>query len=101
VRNIHPAEKPVAPIGFAGVITGPSRVSLDWIDNEEDDLLGYYVYRSYKPTGGFKRFKIAPLGSSSFVDTTADTTRKIYYRVAAATDDGAVSVFSSTSVLPA
>lgn len=60
------------------------RVSLSWSANRTDpDLIGYIVYRSDRPEGGFRCITEEPVRTNAFVDPDAPQGRECFYRVAA------------------
>ncbi|MGB7159700.1 MAG: DNRLRE domain-containing protein, partial [Tepidisphaeraceae bacterium] len=74
---------PEAPAGLtaSGSTNG---IHLDWVNNTESDLAGYYVYRSSTAGGTYTKISGAsPLLSSSFLDTTAPSGQVSHYRVTA------------------
>jgi pectate lyase len=78
------AAAPAAPTGLT-VIPGEANVPLDWNNNGEGDLAGYYVYRSTNSGPPYSRLNSTPLTNSDYIDniTTHDTT---YYYVVTAVD---------------
>ena len=73
---------PAAPTGLT-VLTGDATVALDWDDNSEADLAGYYVYRS--TTSGSDYVLVSSLlGSSGYTDDTAENGITYFYVVTAA-----------------
>lgn len=62
-------EIPAAPSGLQ-LSHASSLIQLDWDDNTESDLLGYWVYRSALPGGAYQRMNVAPLTSSAFTDSS-------------------------------
>ena len=54
----------------------------------------YYVYRSTKKTGGFK--KVATVAGQSYTDTKASKGKTYYYKVAAVTNAGTTGAYSDT-----
>ncbi|MCI0543783.1 MAG: hypothetical protein L0Z49_04960, partial [Actinobacteria bacterium] len=63
---------------------GDAQVSLNWDDNTEPDLAGYYVYRQEKIAGIYQtELRIASPTSSAYVDATAENGKTYRYRVSA------------------
>lgn len=58
-------------------------VLLDWDDNPEEDLAGYYVYRSTTPAGGYIRLTPSMILSSDYFDSTVINGTTYYYVVTA------------------
>ena len=59
-------------------------MSLDWSDNAEGDLAGYYVYRSTTSGGTYTRLNSTLLTSSNYTDNTVTNGTTYYYVVTAA-----------------
>lgn len=96
ITNIRPELMPPTPSGFAAYQVSRG-VQLNWADNSNDDLLGYYVFRSNNGVGGFKRLNNTPLTLSEYLDTAITDGSKAYYRVMAVTTTGATSIVASAS----
>jgi hypothetical protein len=75
---------PAAPTGLTAT-TGDGTASLDWNNNTEGDLAGYYVYRSTSSSGVYSRLNSSLLASSDYNDNTV-TNGIIYYYVVTAVD---------------
>jgi len=73
---------PGAPEGLSATPDGDS-VLLAWTGNAEADLLGYRVYRSTTPGGGYLSITGSPVPSALFDDTTALPQTRYYYVVTA------------------
>ncbi len=76
---------------------GDGQVSLDWADNQESDLEGYYVYRSTTSESGYSQINSSLLESSSYTDSSVDNDTTYYYVVSAA-DNSANESVTSTEV---
>jgi len=76
---------PEIPVGFNGSIDSTGIVSLQWEDNTDEDLWGYYVYATNDSLTEFLRVTDHPLKTSEFTDTLSvnTLTKSIHYRVAA------------------
>ncbi|MGB7156696.1 MAG: choice-of-anchor D domain-containing protein [Tepidisphaeraceae bacterium] len=96
ITNVTPELLPPTPAGF-NAYQNDSGVQLDWADNTNDDLLGYYVYRSNNGVGGFKRLNDEPLTDSEYLDTTITDGGKWYYRVLAVATGGGASTVASAA----
>ena len=62
---------PEVPAGLSArvVESDGAEVSLSWTANRSDpDLVGYIVYRSDRPEGGFRRITDDPVRTNAFVD---------------------------------
>jgi len=57
-----------APTGLVAQLQAGG-VQLDWQDNGEPDLAGYYVWRASSPGGNFEQRNPSPLGASEFFDS--------------------------------
>lgn len=73
---------PAAPTGLSAS-AGNQTISLDWNDNGESDLAGYYVYRSTVSGGPYTRQNTTLLGSSNFTDANVTNGTAYYYVVTA------------------
>jgi beta-xylosidase/fibronectin type 3 domain-containing protein len=63
-------------------------VLLDWDDNAESDLAGYFVYRSAVSGGDFELLNEAALTASEFADESVSNGTTYYYVVAAVNTSG-------------
>jgi fibronectin type 3 domain-containing protein len=73
---------PAAPTGLSGTSTRNS-VSLNWADNSESDLAGYFVYRATRSGGPYTRVTGSPVGASAYVDTGLNSRTRYFYYVTA------------------
>ena len=84
-----PRQDLIAPEVPSGLIANLAEgeggaVSLSWSANWSDpDLIGYVVYRSDRPEGGFRCITDEPVLTNAFVDGNAPLGRECFYRVAA------------------
>lgn len=76
---------PAAPTGLAAAAAGQSIV-LDWEDNSEEDLFGYYVYRSATSGSGYEKINTWPLTDSEYTDSDVIGGNTYYYVVTAVDD---------------
>ncbi|MHC5162356.1 MAG: hypothetical protein ACYSO4_04465, partial [Planctomycetota bacterium] len=60
---------PTAPSGLAAA-KGIQLIILNWADNQEGDLAGYNVYRSFTSGGGYDLLD-SDIGDSGYLDDTA------------------------------
>ncbi|ELR73220.1 hypothetical protein C900_05269 [Fulvivirga imtechensis AK7] len=76
---------PAIPKGISAVIDTSGIISFTWIANQEEDLLGYRVYRSNFKNSEFSQLTSSPIRINSFQDTISlkNLTDKIYYRISA------------------
>jgi fibronectin type 3 domain-containing protein len=76
---------PPAPPTSLVASAGDGTVSLDWLDNSEDDLDGYNIYRSTTSGGGYSKLN-GLLLSETFYDDNSVTNETTYYYVVTAVD---------------
>ncbi len=76
---------PETPIGLTGIMDSSGVVTLHWIPNREEDLLGYRVYRSNFADHEYTQITVNPTQDTVFYDTlTVKTlTKKVYYKITA------------------
>ena len=73
-----------------GASDGIGRVALSWSAVDDDDLIGYNVYRATRPDQTFEQLQgdgsdAFTTGRTSFVDSTVTAGELFYYKVAAVT----------------
>jgi fibronectin type 3 domain-containing protein len=83
-RDMTPPDR---PRGLT-VVPGVGRVFLTWNENKEQDLAGYYVYRSTRSGRGFERQTDKVLARSTFSDETVTPGKTYYYYVTAVDQSG-------------
>lgn len=89
-----------APTGLVAT-GGNAKVTLDWQDNIETELLGYYVYRSTVSDSSFAKITLSPITTSYFVDSGLANGTTYFYKVTAIVTGNLESDFSaSVSVIP-
>jgi pectate lyase len=88
------SDAPSAPTGLIAS-AGQAVITLNWNDNTEDDLAGYYVYRSATFGSGYVKLNTLPLAESIFEDVEAETGTPYYYRVTAIDTSANESDFSN------
>jgi fibronectin type 3 domain-containing protein len=76
---------PPAPPSALSATAGDGTVSLDWLDNSEDDLDGYNLYRSTTSGSGYVKLN-GPLLSNTFYTDSNVTNEITYYYVVTAVD---------------
>lgn len=76
---------PSKPNGLEGVINEEGIVSLKWINNSEDDIRGYRVFRSNSLKEEFVEVSKDFITTNDFLDTLRlnNLTSDIYYKIAA------------------
>lgn len=78
---------PKRPKGLT-VIPGVGRLFLTWNENTDQDLAGYYVYRSTKSGRDFERITEKPINRTTFSDETVKPGVQYYYVVTAVDRSG-------------
>jgi hypothetical protein len=98
---------PATPTGLSAT-PGNSTVSLDWNNNDENDLRGYNVYRSTTSGTGYTKLNGAFLTNSNYTDSNANGARTYYYVVTAidtsnneSNDSNEVSATPTDTIPPA
>lgn len=79
----------IAPTGLAAA-EGVERITLTWRDVDEDDLIGYNVYRSSEPDAGLVKLSgdggtSYSTGRTTYIDSTVSAGALFYYRVSTVT----------------
>jgi len=74
---------PPSPPRNLSFALAPEGVRLAWDSSPEPDLLGYFVYRSLHPKGGYVRLNATPLTTITYLDQTASSHTVYYYAVSA------------------
>jgi O-glycosyl hydrolase/fibronectin type 3 domain-containing protein len=85
--DINPPSAPTGLISQAG----NSTVSLDWLDNVEEDVNGYNVYRSTTSGSGYVKLNDTLVSTSDYIDDTVSNQTTYYYVVTA------VDIYSNES----
>jgi hypothetical protein len=83
-RNVTP---PARPTGLT-VVPGVGRVFLTWNENKEEDMAGYYVYRSAKSGRDRERLNDKPLARTTYSDEGVVSGRSYSYVVTAVDQSG-------------
>jgi fibronectin type 3 domain-containing protein len=78
-------QPPVSPSGLQGTITDNGHVLLEWAPNQEDDLLGYRVFRANSQREEFVQITGEALDDNNFRDSInlATLNEYVYYKVVA------------------
>lgn len=87
----------VAPGMPGGLVheAGKERISLSWQPSHEEDLFGYYVYRSQNQAGPFRELNAHAIrGVAFYEDTGLEPSQRYYYRVTAVDSSGNESPLS-------
>ena len=95
---------PQVPQGLKATSGQPRKVSMEWDANPEKDIKDYVVYRSDRPTDGYKRIENVPGDQTGFVDDKLADGETYHYRVVANDADGLhseVSEIVSATTKPA
>ena len=80
--NIVDATPPDAPTGLAAE-AGNGSVALDWADNGEADLDGYFVYRATASGGPYDQLNASVLANSAYTDNDVTNDMTYFYVVTA------------------
>ena len=98
---------PAVPTGLSAA-AGEEMVSMDWNDNNEPDLHGYYVYRSTTSGSGYVKINQNFVSSSDYTDNDIVDGTTYYYVVTAvdgsyneSDDSNEVSATPTDSTAPA
>ncbi len=78
-------EPPLAPTGLQGTVDKDGKVSLSWQSNQEDDLMGYRVFRSNQKDGFYNQVT-SYFTRDTFYQHQVDmstSSKSIYYKVIA------------------
>ncbi|MBF0542799.1 MAG: right-handed parallel beta-helix repeat-containing protein [Candidatus Riflebacteria bacterium] len=88
LEDSTPPDSPKAP-GIA-LTEQPNQVTIFWLPNTESDLKGYKIYRSELPNLGFAEISgvMIPKGNERYIDASAMTGKKYYYRITAVDQAG-------------
>jgi fibronectin type 3 domain-containing protein len=74
---------PSIPIGLSISNSKFTNLTISWIQNPEDDILGYKLFRSLSPNWTFKVIKFFPIIGTQYIDTGLDENTKYYYKIKA------------------
>ena len=86
---------PSSPQGLYGVADTTGLITLSWINNIEDDLSGYRIYRSNNPASEFSEVTSEDHKENTFVDTLKlNLNKKVFYKIKAMDQRYNASVFS-------
>jgi fibronectin type 3 domain-containing protein len=83
-RDMTPPDRPTG----LTVVPGVGRVFLTWNENKEQDLAGYYVYRSTRSGKGFERQTDKVLARTTYSDETVTPGIAYYYYITAVDRSG-------------
>ncbi|MBN2215337.1 MAG: fibronectin type III domain-containing protein [Bacteroidales bacterium] len=89
-----PLQPPVAPATLIYDNLTPTSVLLAWTDKSDNEK-GFYIYRSFSETSGFKLIYTTNINQISYEDNTLAKGTTYFYRVRAFNDDGA-SAYTNT-----
>jgi fibronectin type 3 domain-containing protein len=94
--NATTSQLAVALTGTAAAASSSAQhsVALSW-DASSSSVVGYFVYRSSKPSGPYARVNSSPTGSTSFTDTTVTAGQVYYYVVTAVSSSNIESTDSN------
>jgi len=74
---------PAIPTGLTVTSAANQQVVLDWNDNTEPDLAGYYIYRSTNSGTGYIKLNANLMTASAFTDNGAANNKTYYYKITA------------------
>jgi len=103
VWDASPDTTPPATPAEVTIASSFGRMQLDWQDNVEDDLTGYYLERATSPSGPWLRLSSTPIRRSRADDATALPTVGYSYRVIAVDafeNESAPSALAGGSIRP-
>ena len=90
------SDAPATPMGLAAT-SSYRAILLDWVDNREDDVAGYHVYRAEQPSGAYTRLTAGePAYLSRYQDNVAAVHTPYYYRISAVDVYGNESTWSNS-----
>ena len=87
---------PLSGKGLNKTQTSKHSVALAW-DASSGSIIGYYVYRSSKPSGPYARLNSASTPGTSYSDTTISNGQTYYYVVTAVNSSNIESTDSNTA----
>lgn len=73
---------PAPPSGLVS-IAGDNFITLSWDENEEEDLLGYRVWRREEGDDEFVMLTPEPFLANAYVDSTVEKKKRYYYAITA------------------
>lgn len=79
--------EPAAPRGVYSV-TGDEEVLIEWYPNQEADLKGYIIYRSFEKFGDYEEIGRAGSQADTFIDDDVQNGTTYYYAVSSYDIDG-------------
>ena len=88
-----PLKIPLAGTGTAAPTSTPT-VMLSW-NSSTSSVIGYYVYRSTKPSGPYTQLNSAPESSPAYSDATVAAGQLYYYVVTAVDSSNIQSAYSN------
>jgi fibronectin type 3 domain-containing protein len=76
---------PLSPVALKGSIDTVGITTLSWTPNQEQDLLGYRVYRSHFLNAEFSQITKEPVEEAGFIDTLnlRSMTKSVFYKIVA------------------
>ena len=95
VRRTSNLNPPAAPRWAAEPVTAAGgRLRLDWLDNPEDDLSAYRLFRGTESGGPYDLLWTAPAGVSAYEDAGLDNGTTYYYALTVLDSAGLESAYS-------
>ncbi|MCA6381266.1 MAG: hypothetical protein IM574_01745 [Cytophagales bacterium] len=88
---------PAPPKGLKAKVDKQGVATLEWSKNQEEDLIGYRVFKANNPTEEFSQITKDAITNARFIDTInlQTLTKHIYYKVVAVDNRFNASDFSS------
>lgn len=92
---------PTIPSGLSGIIDSLGVVTLKWNSNQDDDLLGYRIYRANNIKGEYTQVNKSVIKNVCFTDTIniRTLTKEVAYKLAAVDNRYNSSNFSDPTIL--
>jgi fibronectin type 3 domain-containing protein len=92
---------PAVPLQLQASIDTLGVVKLSWKGNQENDLLGYRVFRSNFESSEYSQLTVSPIRMTTFYDTInlKTLTKKIFYKITAEDTRHNRSPFSTTVMI--
>jgi fibronectin type 3 domain-containing protein len=89
---------PAPPKGLKAKVDKQGIATLEWSKNQEEDLIGYRVFKANNPTEEFSQITKDAITNAKFIDTVnlQTLTKHIYYKVVAVDNRFNASDFSSS-----
>ncbi len=93
--NVSDTTPPSPPTGLTAEPGQRGEINLAWDPNQENDMAGYFVYRSTSPKGPFTKITAEIVPHAHYKDTGLPDGKTFYYVVTAVDASGNECVYSS------